>query len=213
LETARRIYPLNEPHPFPFDQWWVGAYSHEVSRALMQRTILGAPVVFYRTMAGEAVALAGLCPHRLYPLVNGRLEGDTLQCGYHGFTFDQTGRCTRISSQLESPAHFAVRRYALIEHGNVVWIWTGKEPPAAPPSTTQLESMGMGNPAWAVEQHPPVTIKARYQLLIDNLLDLSHISYVHSASIVERYSAPAATAKAMAMTMERNWGPGISCTR
>lgn len=177
------MYPLNLPQPYAFDQWWVCAYSGEVGRQLLQRTILGQPVVLYRTEAGEPVALAGLCPHRLYPLVKGRLEGDAIQCGYHGFTYDPTGRCVRIPSQERVPANFAARRYPLIERAGIIWIWTGKEALSNPAQLPELESMGLGAPGWAVEQHPVVAIKARYQLLIDNLLDLSHISFIHSTSI------------------------------
>jgi Vanillate O-demethylase oxygenase C-terminal domain/Rieske [2Fe-2S] domain len=120
----------------------------------------------------------------LFPLVNGRLEGDILQCGYHGFSFDRTGRCTQVPSQPDTPPHFAVRRYPVVEHGNLIWIWTGIAPPPRPPAIADFEAIGLGNSAWAVEQHTMSTIKARHQLLVDNLLDLSHISFVHSASIV-----------------------------
>ncbi|HXI76279.1 MAG TPA: aromatic ring-hydroxylating dioxygenase subunit alpha [Steroidobacteraceae bacterium] len=176
-------YPLNLSQPYPFEQWWVAAYSNEVGRELTQRKILDQPVVMYRTGAGQPVALAGLCPHRLYPLVKGRLDGDTLQCGYHGFTYDQTGRCVHIPSQDRVPANFTVRRYPLIECAGLIWIWTGTEAEARSSRLPELESMGLGAPGWAVEQHPVATVKARYQLLIDNLLDLSHISFIHSTSI------------------------------
>jgi phenylpropionate dioxygenase-like ring-hydroxylating dioxygenase large terminal subunit len=177
------MYPYNLPQPYPFDQWWVAAYSGEVGRHLLQRRILDQPIVLYRTEAGEPVALAGLCPHRLYPLVRGRLEGDILQCGYHGFKYDPTGRCVGIPSQDYVPANFAVRRYPLVERAGILWVWTGKEALADPSLLPDLESMGLGVAGWAVEQHLVATIRARYQLLIDNLLDLSHISFIHSTSI------------------------------
>jgi phenylpropionate dioxygenase-like ring-hydroxylating dioxygenase large terminal subunit len=177
------MYPLNLSQPYPFEQWWIGAYSGEVGRELLQRRILDQPVVMYRTQAGEPVALAGLCPHRLYPLVKGRLDGDAIQCGYHGFTYDRTGRCVRIPSQDAVPSKFAVRRFPVIERAGIIWIWTGREAGAEASLLPDLESMGLGVEGWAVEQHPIATVKARYQLLIDNLLDLSHISFIHSASI------------------------------
>ncbi len=183
MKANGKLYPLNLPEPYPLHQWWIGAYSHEVGRPPMQRRILEQPVLMYRTEAGMPVALAGLCPHRLYPLIKGCLDGDTLQCGYHGFTFDPTGRCVRIPSQDSVPAKFAVRRYPLIERAGVIWIWTGKEGREDPSLLPDVESMGLGAQGWAVEQHPVATIKGRYQLLIDNLLDLSHISFIHSASI------------------------------
>jgi phenylpropionate dioxygenase-like ring-hydroxylating dioxygenase large terminal subunit len=178
-----RIYPLNQAQPYAFEQWWIGAYSQEVGRSLLPRKILDQPLVFYRTQSGEAVALGGLCPHRLYPLVRGSLQGDAVQCGYHGFTFDQRGRCTRIPSQNSVPPNYSVRRYPTIERGGLVWVWTGKEEQADPALLQDLESIGLGTPAWGVEQHPWVTIKARYQLLIDNLIDLSHISFIHATTI------------------------------
>src|SRR5277367_1252971 len=155
-------YPLNLPQPYPFEQWWVAAYSGEVGRELTQRKILDRPIVMYRTMSGEPVALAGLCPHRLYPLVKGHLEGDTLQCGYHGFTYDQTGRCVHVPSQEQVPANFSVRRYPLLERAGLIWIWTGTEAQALPSlPLPELEFIGLGAPGWTVEQHPVATVRAR----------------------------------------------------
>jgi nitrite reductase/ring-hydroxylating ferredoxin subunit len=177
------MYPLNNAQAYPFNHWWIAAYAEEVGRTVIARTILNQPVVLYRTQAGQAVALFGLCPHRLYPLVKGRLDGDTLECGYHGFTFDPAGRCVRVPSQDTVPPKFSVRRYPTIERGGLIWLWMGKENLADPALLPDLESMGLGAAGWAVEQHPRITIKARYQLLVENLLDLSHISFVHNKSI------------------------------
>ena len=177
-----KSYPLNTAQPYPFEQWWIAAYSGEITRRPLQRTILDRPLVFYRTEGGEAVALAGLCPHRLYPLVKGRLQNDAIQCGYHGFTYDKTGRCIHIPSQDRVPPKFGVRRYPSIERGGVIWVWTG-DTLADSSRLSNLHSIGLDGPGWTVEHHPLTTVKARYQLLIDNLLDLSHISFVHAMSI------------------------------
>ena len=124
-------YPLNEAKPYPHEQWWVAAYSSEVSRALIQRTILDRPIVLYRTESGDPVALAALCPHRLYPLMRSKLQGDSVQCGYHGFTFDKTGRCVRIPSQDKVPPKFGIRHYPTVEREGLIWLWSGKESSAA----------------------------------------------------------------------------------
>jgi phenylpropionate dioxygenase-like ring-hydroxylating dioxygenase large terminal subunit len=183
MTHAEKSYPLNEAKPYPYEQWWIAAYSQEVGRSLIQRTILDRPVVLYRTEEGDPVALAGLCPHRLYPLVKSRLQGDSIQCGYHGFTFDKSGRCVHIPSQDKVPPRFGVRNYPVVERGGLIWLWTGKESGADPNLLPDLEAMGLGNPDWSVEQHPMTTFNARYQLLIDNLVDLSHVSFIHSNSI------------------------------
>jgi vanillate O-demethylase monooxygenase subunit len=85
------MYPLHAPSPYPRRQLWMAAWSKEVGRSVLGRTILGEKVVLYRTESGEAVCMSGICPHRMYPLEKGRLVGDSLQCGYHGITFDASG--------------------------------------------------------------------------------------------------------------------------
>ena len=108
------MYPLDTPSPYPRRQWWMAAWSNEVQRSVLGRTILGEKVVLYRTESGEAVCPSGICPHRMYPLEKGRLVGDSLQCGYHGITFDASGRCTHVPSQ-DAAAPAALRRYPVFE--------------------------------------------------------------------------------------------------
>ena len=176
------MHPLKVEQPYPFRQWWVAAYSAELGRELLGRTILGEPVVLYRTEAGEAVALAGLCPHRSFPLAKSCLVGDAVQCGYHGFTFAPSGACIRIPSQETVPAAVSIRTYPVAERGGLVWLWTGEPEAADPELIPDVEAMGLAG-GWAVEQHRMVTINGRYTLLIDNLLDLSHVSFIHSDTI------------------------------
>ena len=82
------MYPFKTSQSFPRNQWYIAAFSHEVGRTPMERTLLDEPVVFYRSAAGAPVAVAGRCPHRRFPMVRGELVGDALRCGYHGWTFD-----------------------------------------------------------------------------------------------------------------------------
>lgn len=177
------MYPLNVEQPYPRNHWWVGAYSSEVGRDLLARDILGERVLFYRTEGGDAVALSAICPHRAFPLEKGRLVGDAVQCGYHGFTFARDGTCMLVPSQSAIPQNASLRRYPVIERGELVWIWTGTEAEADPARIPDVEAIGLGNAAWAVEQHPLATVNARYTLLIENLLDLSHVTFIHAETI------------------------------
>lgn len=158
------------------------AYSHEVTRALFGTTVLGQKIVLYRTEAGEVVALSGLCPHRMFPLELSRVVGDTVQCGYHGFRFDPTGRCVEVPSQPE-PSPATLRAFPVIEHGGTVWLWTGEPERADPALLPDLSAIGLGAAGWGVEHHPRALLKGRYTLLIDNLLDLSHASFLHETTI------------------------------
>ena len=181
--NAQRFYPLSTVQPYPFEQWWVAARSTELGRALLARTFLDQPVVMYRTSSGEAVALAGLCPHRLFPLAKGRLVGDALECGYHGFRYDGTGRCVHIPTQPEVKGRMGVRSFPLRERGGLAWIWMGDPERAEATPLPAIESTGVGAAGWATEYHPLATVRARYTLLIENLMDLSHISYIHADTI------------------------------
>ncbi|WP_206244497.1 aromatic ring-hydroxylating dioxygenase subunit alpha [Novosphingobium terrae] len=176
-------YPLTTQEPYPHDQWWVAAYADELGRHLLARDILGEPVILYRTQAGAAVAVAGICPHRAFPLARGRLVGDALQCGYHGFEYGADGTCLRVPSQSGVPQKSSLRRYPVEEAGGLIWIWTGAPEKADPALLPDLGAIGLGREDWAVEQHPLATVEARYTLLIENLLDLSHVTFIHDKTI------------------------------
>lgn len=177
------MYPLKVEQPYPRNQWWVAAYGNEIGRSLLMREMLGERVLLYRTEAGGAVALGAVCPHRAFPLEMGRLVGDSVQCGYHGFTFGADGTCQRVPSQSGVPQKSALRRYPVIETGGLVWVWTGNAEAADQRLLPDLGAIGLGRADWAVEQHAPVTIAARYTLLIENLLDLSHVTFIHASTI------------------------------
>ena len=87
---------------FVFNAWYVAAWSADVGRSPISRTILGEPVALYRTEAGVPVAPRDQCPHRKLPLSLGRVVGDNLECGDHGMTFDGNGTCVRIPGQTQA---------------------------------------------------------------------------------------------------------------
>ncbi|GAB3804931.1 Rieske 2Fe-2S domain-containing protein [Micromonospora zhanjiangensis] len=165
---------------FARDQWYVAAYDSEVGRDLLARTVLGEPLVLYRTGAGEAVALADRCVHRRYPLSESRLDGDTIVCGYHGFTYDPTGACVFVPGQQRIPRTARVASYPVVEQDSFVWVWIGdrdRADPAAIPRAPWL-----ADPRYAVVRDM-APLNARYELLVDNLMDLSHETYLHGGYI------------------------------
>lgn len=178
---TKRFYPINTERPWPRNQWWVAANASEVTRTPMERTILGEPVVLYRTEAGEPVALAGLCPHRGYPMVQAKVVGDALECGYHGFTFNCTGACTRIPSQDNVPPNWKIRTYPTVQRWDWIWIWTG-DPALADPAQVP-DPWCIDKPGWQARVSGRDTLRGRYTLLIDNLFDLSHLNYVHASLV------------------------------
>jgi phenylpropionate dioxygenase-like ring-hydroxylating dioxygenase large terminal subunit len=165
---------------FVRNQWYVAAYGHEIGRTLFGRTILGEPIVFYRTGSGEVVALADRCVHRRFPLSESRLDGDTIVCGYHGFTYDTTGTCVYVPGQKRVPRTARVASYPVVEQDSLIWVWIG-DPALADPQTIP-RAKHLDSPGW-VTVRGMEPIDADYGLLVDNLLDLSHETYLHGGYI------------------------------
>lgn len=166
---------------FVRNQWYVAAYGEEVGRELLGRTILDEPIAFYRTeQTGEVVALADRCVHRRYPLTKGRLDGDTLVCGYHGFTYDTAGACVYVPGQQRIPRTARVSAYPVVEQDSLVWVWIGD--PALADAGRIPRARHLAEPGWrTVRGMEP--IDCDYGLLVDNLLDLSHETYLHGGYI------------------------------
>jgi phenylpropionate dioxygenase-like ring-hydroxylating dioxygenase large terminal subunit len=141
---------------------------------------VGERVALYRSASGRAVALADRCSHRGYPLSLGTVVGETLVCGYHGFTFDCDGACVSVPGQDRIPGRADVRRYEVVEQGAWVWIWTGR---GAPDFSTLPSVPWMTDTEHWTSIAGVATIDARFDLLVDNLLDLSHETYLHKGSI------------------------------
>lgn len=170
------MYPVE----FPRQQWYVAAMSREVTREFLSRWILDEPVCLYRTEDGAPVALVDRCIHRQMPLSKGRLRGDLLECGYHGITYAPDGRAVRIPSQNHVPPACRVHRYPVVESGGLVWIWTGdpeRADPALLPDHHWLDDPGRRVVGGLLP------MQARAQLLNENLLDLSHLTFLHPESI------------------------------
>lgn len=165
---------------FVRNAWYVIAWSEEVTREPMRRTVLGEPVVLYRKEDGTAVALADRCAHRAYPLSAGRLRGDRIQCGYHGFEYDAEGACVHVPGQERIPRSAVVRSFPLAEAHRWIWIWTGD--PDEAESVPVPDTHWMTDPDWDRVTHTR-RFRCSAQLLHDNLLDLTHEAFIHQSSI------------------------------
>lgn len=160
--------------------WYVAGWSHEIGRILTQRWIAGEPIVLYRKEGGGVAALEDRCPHRRAALSMGKLIGDTLQCGYHGVTLDCSGACVRIPGQETIPPSMRTRAYPVVEKWQWVWVWLGD--PGAADEALIPDFRWNSEPGW-VSTGGTIDVKANYQLLTDNLLDLTHETYVHAKTI------------------------------
>jgi len=161
--------------------WQVAAFTHEViGGQLLARRICDDPLVIYRGSDGRPVALEDKCPHRFAQLSKGALIGDVLRCGYHGLCFDTQGRCVQVPGQAHIPSKARVRAYPVAERYRLVWVWMG-DPERADPALVP-DVHWLDDPKWVASEGYH-RIEANYRLLNDNLLDLSHETYVHTRTI------------------------------
>src|SRR3546814_4170884 len=140
--------------------------------------MLDMDVVLYRRADGEPVAVSGICPHRFAPLSLGRVDGDNLVCGYHGLRFDQTGNCIfNPHGKGVIPPKTRLRSYPVADRNGALWVWTGDPERADPDSIVDFDFVADRENWSAFTGYP--NIKANSQLVIDNLLDLTHAAYLH----------------------------------
>lgn len=165
---------------FLVDYWYAAGWSREITSKPLARCILGRPLALFRTAGGRVGAVEDCCPHRMAPLSLGEIVGETLRCGYHGLRFDCEGACVEIPGQANIPPRAKVRAYRVVERWGLVWIWMGD---AAAADTDAIPSLPwMSAPDWTYNSGT-IVYDCNYVLLLDNLIDLSHTTFVHRQTI------------------------------
>lgn len=174
------ILDLTEPNVFLRNCWYVASLSREVGRQPRAVRLLDEPVVLYRRQDGSPVALEDACPHRKLPLSMGRIKGDAIECGYHGLTFDGCGTCIEAPTQERIPAMAKVRSYPVQDRYGLLWIWMGQ--PELAEHTPVLQIDNHDHPDWHMTTGDCLPCKCHYLWLVDNLLDPSHVAWVHRST-------------------------------
>ena len=184
------------------DCWYVAATADEIGAVPLARTLLNEAVVLYRTGDEAVAALEDRCCNRHLPLLLGKVVGDRLQCGYHGLEYDAGGACVRIPGQTAVPPGARIRSYPVVERWG--WIWMGDADAA---DEAQVEDFHwLDDPGWRAAGCR-IPMDCDYRLGIDNLLDLSHLTYVYRTTL-----GNAAVVEAAEVKTER-YGPGVRVTR
>ncbi|MGI4879743.1 MAG: Rieske 2Fe-2S domain-containing protein [Janthinobacterium lividum] len=161
--------------------WYVAAWATELGQALITRTICELPILLYRKENGDPVAIGNLCPHRFAPLHLGKRIGDTVQCGYHGMVFGESGRCVLNPHHggVISPA-MLVPSYPVAERHGAIWVWTGASKMADEaliPDFSCYTAPGFETIGGMMD------VAANYELIADNLLDLTHADFLHEGTL------------------------------
>jgi len=164
----------------PRNQWYVIAFSSQVGRKPLARTITGDPVVLYRREDGTPVALFDRCPHRGMRLSSGgKLIDDAIQCNYHGLEFGPDGMCRKIPSGGPISNQMRVRSYPVVEVWNWIWIWPGDPAKADPERIPDHHALGLTDPSLHAYSGLLLEMSCNYLHASENLADATHISYLH----------------------------------
>jgi vanillate O-demethylase monooxygenase subunit len=161
--------------------WYIAAWADELGQKPLARRICDEPVVLFRDQAGRAAALVDRCCHRAAPLSRGELVPAGIQCGYHGLTFDGDGRCVAVPGQANISDKARVRSYPLVEKNQFVWIWMGDA--AAADASKIVDFPYHDDKAQWPNKHDCYPIRANYMLMVDNLVDLTHLGYLHAKTV------------------------------
>jgi vanillate O-demethylase monooxygenase subunit len=165
---------------YPRNCWYVAAHAHEITDQLFARTILNQAVIFWRTAEGTLAALADRCPHRLVPLSTGKTVNGVVECGYHGLRYDAGGACVHVPGQESVPSNARVSTFPVAERHALIWIWMGAADLADEGLIPDLH--WMDGPGWRTVTGY-LHFDCDYRLINDNLLDLSHETYIHKHTI------------------------------
>ena len=166
---------------FVRNAWYVAGWSRDFGEALRALEITGQRLVMFRTSQGTVKALEDRCPHRLLPLSKGKRIGDTIQCGYHGMTFDGAGQCVRVPGQQNTPKSAYVEAFPVEERHGIVWVWMG-DPDRADPSRV-FDMPEFSDPAWHAHHGGQLHIRSHYLNVAENLVDPAHVSFVHPTTL------------------------------
>ncbi len=167
---------------FPKNTWYVACTPDEIDEKPLGRKICGESIVFYRGAQGQVAALDDFCPHRGAPLSLGTVTEGKLVCGYHGLEMGCDGKTIAMPGQ-RVRGFPAIRSYPVVERHGFIWVWTGDAALADESKIKHLE--WHDNPDWAYGGGL-FHIACDYRLMIDNLMDLTHETYVHATSIGQK---------------------------
>jgi phenylpropionate dioxygenase-like ring-hydroxylating dioxygenase large terminal subunit len=157
--------------------WYVACVSRDLGRAPLKLELLGVPLVLFRGEDGKPGCLLDRCPHRNVPLSLGRVvAGGRLECRYHGWQFETTGRCALVPGLAggSEARERCAPACAVRERDGFVWVWPELDdaPTSEPYALPPLER-GYTRVKHAVEA------RATLHATLENALDVPHTAFLH----------------------------------
>ncbi len=166
---------------FVRNSWYCVGWSDSLTDKPAGIRVLDQELVLFRNSEGELAALSGVCPHRFAPMSRGRVVGDNIQCGYHGLEFNGRGECVVNPGRGTIPPRARLRHFPAAEQDGAMWVWMGEPEAANPDRIFRFDTIN--RPAEWSGSTGYLKVGCGYELIIDNLLDLSHAAYIHPNTV------------------------------
>lgn len=159
--------------------WYAGSWAKDItSETLLYRKIINEPLLFTRREDGTPVVMSNVCPHRFAPLHLGCKTGDRIRCGYHGLEFNTEGQCVHNPNTPGAiPEAMKVPTYPVVEKHTMLWVWMGDQPPdesLIPDFSVMVDGDGLSR------HRDHFTMNVNVELISNNVMDLSHASFLHA---------------------------------
>lgn len=172
------------------DHWYPLVFSRDLKTARPTGiSLLGAPLVLFRDQSGKATCLEDRCPHRSVPLSLGRVVDGKLECKYHGWQFGSSGGCVHIPSLAPGapiPKASSAVSYPVHETMGLVWVFPG-DPAEADPGLITYHREINDPGCRVVDGYRDFDMD--HGLMIENLLDPSHLPFTHEGTLAKRKDA------------------------
>jgi phenylpropionate dioxygenase-like ring-hydroxylating dioxygenase large terminal subunit len=154
-------------HP---DHWYPVAWSRELKPGgVCAARFAGEPIVMVRPKQGPVFALEDRCAHRQIPLSRGVVNGCAIRCGYHGWTYDSSGKCVDVPYLGKHELPNGVKPYPCVERDGLIFVWPGD-----PRRVTKLGSLGhSADTAYKTRRFGNV-VRCHYTFMHENLMDMNH---------------------------------------
>jgi phenylpropionate dioxygenase-like ring-hydroxylating dioxygenase large terminal subunit len=156
--------------------WYVACASEDLGRGPIQRTILGTPLVLFRSEGGKPAALLDRCAHRNVPLSLGKTRDARLECLYHGWQYDAEGNCVRVPGLRDDAGKLAraVSTFATREQDGYVWVFATS---SLEPSFEPFRLPMLGERYTTIRR--VVEVEASLVATLENALDVPHTAFLH----------------------------------
>ena len=164
-------------HP---NHWYPLAWSRDLKPGKSLATSFGGdPIVLVRETAGGVFALEDRCAHRQVPLSCGIVEGSGIRCGYHGWSYDRSGKCTDVPYLGKGRLPNGVRSYPCQEAGGLVFVFPGDADLA---EQHPIPNLGpIADPRYKTRRFGR-TVGCHYTFMHENLMDMNH-QFLHRAQM------------------------------